>query len=227
MRSVILTLLTHIPFYARVHEYSYLNHLENKCRQAAGGTYQHTSSDSALPYFYAPAGFLDSDTPLSEHSLHAAKMFCGTAMSAVDLIMGSSNGGGVYTEQEEGQRYTKAFVIGRPPGHHAGNIYISYYTHYYYYKFMFYIIACYLLLDTKGPTGCVVAEHHWRRPDMTSSGFCLLNTVAVAAVYTYIHINPHNYDLPYLHNSNMLHVYVYMYCVYRHMRGISMTSRWL
>ena len=126
MRSVILTLLTHIPFYARVHEYSYINHLENKCRQAAGGTYQHTSSDPALPYFYAPAAFLDSDTPLSEHSLHAAKMFCGTAMSAVDLLMGSSNDDGVGKE-EEGQRYTKAFVIGRPPGHHAGNVHTSYY----------------------------------------------------------------------------------------------------
>ena len=177
----------------RVHEYSYLNHLENKCRQAAGGTYQHTSSDPALPYFYAPAGFLDSDTPLSEHSLHAAKMFCGTAMSAVDLLMNSSTGG-VDKEQEEGQRYTKAFVIGRPPGHHAGNIYISYYIHYYYCKLILYIIVCYLLLlDATGPTGCVVAEHHWRRPDMTSSGFCLLNTVAVAAVYTCIYINPHNY----------------------------------
>ena len=178
----------------RVHEYSYLNHLENKCRQAAGGTYQHTSSDPALPYFYAPAGFLDSDTPLSEHSLHAAKMFCGTAMSAVDLLMNSSTGNGksVDKEQEEGQRYTKAFVIGRPPGHHAGNRHIILHT-----LLLLYINTVYycvlLLLDTTGPTGCVVAEHHWRRPDMTSSGFCLLNTVAVAAVYTCIYINPHNY----------------------------------
>jgi acetoin utilization deacetylase AcuC-like enzyme len=47
----------------------------------------------------------------------------------------------------------RAFVIGRPPGHHAG------------------------------PSGCVPSEHFWLRPDMTSSGFCLLNTVAMAAAY--------------------------------------------
>jgi hypothetical protein len=29
---------------------------------------------------------------------------------------------------------------------------------------------------------CVASDHFWLRPDMTSSGFCLLNTVAVAAV---------------------------------------------
>ena len=29
---------------------------------------------------------------------------------------------------------------------------------------------------------CVTSEYYWQRPDMTSSGFCLLNTVAVAAV---------------------------------------------
>lgn len=52
------------------------------------------------------------------------------------------------------QSYTqRAFVIGRPPGHHAG------------------------------PSGCVPSEYFWLRPDMTSSGFCLLNTVAVAAAY--------------------------------------------
>lgn len=29
---------------------------------------------------------------------------------------------------------------------------------------------------------CVVSKHYWLRPDMASSGFCLLNTVGVAAV---------------------------------------------
>ena len=48
---------------------------------------------------------------------------------------------------------SRAFVLGRPPGHHAG------------------------------PSGCVPSEFYWKRPDMTSSGFCLLNTVAVAAGY--------------------------------------------
>jgi acetoin utilization deacetylase AcuC-like enzyme len=47
----------------------------------------------------------------------------------------------------------RALVLGRPPGHHAG------------------------------PNGCVASEYFYRRPDMTSSGFCLLNTVGVAAGY--------------------------------------------
>lgn len=47
----------------------------------------------------------------------------------------------------------RTFVLGRPPGHHAG------------------------------PNGCVPSEFFYRRPEMTSSGFCLLNTVSVAAAY--------------------------------------------
>lgn len=47
----------------------------------------------------------------------------------------------------------RAFVIGRPPGHHAG------------------------------PSGCVVGPGFWQRPGVASSGFCLLNNVAVAAGY--------------------------------------------
>jgi hypothetical protein len=46
-----------------------------------------------------------------------------------------------------------AFVLGRPPGHHTG------------------------------PSGCVPSDYFWKRPDMASSGFCLLNTVAVTAAY--------------------------------------------
>ena len=30
---------------------------------------------------------------------------------------------------------------------------------------------------------CVASDYFWKRPDMTSSGFCLLNTVGVAAGY--------------------------------------------
>lgn len=33
---------------------------------------------------------------------------------------------------------------------------------------------------------CVPSEYFWHRPDMASSGFCLLNTVAVAAVRTHL-----------------------------------------
>ena len=46
-----------------------------------------------------------------------------------------------------------AFVATRPPGHHAGL------------------------------RGAVPAHHFWRRPDMCSCGFCLVNNVAVAAAY--------------------------------------------
>ena len=37
--------------------------------------------------------------------------------------------------------------------------------------------------DLQGPNGCVPSKYFYARPDMTSSGFCLLNTVAVAAAY--------------------------------------------
>lgn len=48
----------------------------------------------------------------------------------------------------------RIFVAARPPGHHAG------------------------------PHGAVPSgDHFWRQPDMCSSGFCLLNTVAIAAAY--------------------------------------------
>lgn len=65
-------------------------------------------------------------------------------MSAVDIAMSPSH---------LHDSYNRIFVLGRPPGHHAG------------------------------PHGCVVSDHYWSRPDMASSGFCLLNTVAVAAAY--------------------------------------------
>lgn len=160
-----------------MHEYSYLKHLENKCSQSL--TMKHSSSTSNVvsplihpanppsspptlclndnrstdgsihrpadgsryPFFYAPDQLLDPDTPLSPYSLAAAKHYCGAAILAVDKLMDP--------------RCTSraAFVVGRPPGHHAG------------------------------PNGCVPSEYFWKIPQMTSSGFCLLNTVAVAAGY--------------------------------------------
>lgn len=47
----------------------------------------------------------------------------------------------------------RIMVLGRPPGHHAGS------------------------------NGCVVSDSYTKAPHMASSGFCLLNTVAVAAAY--------------------------------------------
>ncbi len=55
----------------RVHEFEYLDHLEKKC----GKEVNH------LPYFYAPHGLLDTDTPLVSHSYDAAKRFCRYAQS--------------------------------------------------------------------------------------------------------------------------------------------------
>ena len=121
--------------FLRVHDFEYLKHLQHKCNEI-GST---GSGSSSYPYFYPPAGSLDPDTPLSAQSFETAKNFCSAAVSAVDYVMKSDQ--------------HRAFVIGRPPGHHSG------------------------------PSGCVVSENHWRRPDMSSSGFCLLNTVAVAAAY--------------------------------------------
>lgn len=50
----------------RVHEFEYLDHLEKKCRKEV----------NHLPYFCAPEGLLDTDTPLVSHSYDAAKRFC-------------------------------------------------------------------------------------------------------------------------------------------------------
>jgi acetoin utilization deacetylase AcuC-like enzyme len=137
----------------RVHEFEYLSHLESKCRQAAGQAYD------ALPFFYSPAGKLDTDTPLTDQSLEAAKRFCGASMAAVDILLENH----FHTRQSERTSLSpnnpkirngnSVFVIGRPPGHHAG------------------------------PRGCVPSSTYWKAPGMTSSGFCLLNTVAVAASY--------------------------------------------
>lgn len=128
----------------RVHEYSYIAHLEAKVKQSAPGT---ATGSSSIPSFYAPAGYLDIDTPLSSSSLDAAKRFCGGAMLAVDKVLQSPS------DVTAKGPVRSAFVIGRPPGHHAG------------------------------PNGCVPPPCFWQRPDMTSSGFCLLNTVAVAAAH--------------------------------------------
>jgi hypothetical protein len=140
----------------RVHEYTYLNHLENKCktsseRQNLQGfdSCDQESNSSGIPHFYAPSGYLDIDTPLVPQSLNASRRFCGAAMLAVDLLMKCSKN----DYNEPSSIISHAFILGRPPGHHAG------------------------------PSGCVPSKHYWKRPDMTSSGFCLLNTVAVAAAY--------------------------------------------
>jgi acetoin utilization deacetylase AcuC-like enzyme len=91
-----------VCMYGRVHDYSYLRHIEMKCKQQqtqsgcietaaalGGGGGVGSALDTAksqaqsirdrlpLPPFYSPDGFLDSDTPLVPQSLEAARKYCG------------------------------------------------------------------------------------------------------------------------------------------------------
>mmetsp|Transcript_6418 Transcript_6418/g.9616 ORF Transcript_6418/g.9616 Transcript_6418/m.9616 type:complete len:622 (+) Transcript_6418:49-1914(+) len=132
----------------RVHDYEYIKHLESIALN------NDRDDGEKRPYFYPQQGLLDHDTPLSSELLLSAKHFCGAAIQAVDTLMKKSFGASSESREEQ---FSRAFVVGRPPGHHAG------------------------------PYGCVPSEMHWQRPDMTSSGFCLLNVVAVAAAYARQH----------------------------------------
>lgn len=84
------------------------------------------------------------------------------SIAAVDLLL-ESHFQKLREPASSSQPAKSVFVIGRPPGHHAG------------------------------PNGCVPSVTYWKAPGMTSSGFCLLNTVAVAAVRF-----PVNDSLPYI-----------------------------
>jgi acetoin utilization deacetylase AcuC-like enzyme len=130
-----------VYFLNRVHDFEYLSHLEKKCQS------KHDRKEEEFPFFYAIDGKLDCDTPLVDQSFTAAKRFCAAAMHAVDLLLENQK-----INNQTNPNRSRAFVVGRPPGHHSG------------------------------PSGCVPSPYFWKRPDMASSGFCLLNTVAVAAV---------------------------------------------
>lgn len=138
----------------RCHEYSYLRYLQDKCEASQG-----ISNKQEIPSFYAPGDKLDSDTPLGPNSLAAARTFCGAAMFGVDCLLGSEysiaapSTPGNAAKQAKISKISRSFVVGRPPGHHAG------------------------------PQGAVAPCSFWKRPEMTSSGFCLLNTAAIAASY--------------------------------------------
>ncbi|KAJ8605324.1 hypothetical protein CTAYLR_002361 [Chrysophaeum taylorii] len=82
---------------------------------------------------------LDTDTPVSPGSFDAALAAAGAALEAVDRVA---------------TRRRAAFVVARPPGHHAG---------------------------PRGAAPC--RELFDARPDMCSCGFCLFNTVAIAGAY--------------------------------------------
>jgi len=159
-------------------------HLENKCRwkELQG---QGQCVESSLPTFHAPLGLLDTDTPLGVHSYHAAKHACSAAFYTIDQLMQAyfhkqehayatknhENTEKAYQQQQSPHNHcNRAFLISRPPGHHAG------------------------------PHGCVPSNTFWKRPDMTSSGFCLLNTVAIAAAYM-----RYTYGSLALRNQSLLH----------------------
>ena len=152
----------------------------DKCQQAThafGAPHNNSNnsgSGSGSSNHASPSEFLDSDTPLGPFSLLSARKFCGAAMFAVDCVLGtdmavsvsvpttSSTTTGTGTGTDTGSTSSRSstststsssitnvdrvFVLGRPPGHHAG------------------------------PHGCVASPSFWKRPEMTSSGFCLLNT---------------------------------------------------
>lgn len=96
--------ITHL---LRVHEFEYLTYLDQKCKLDPISNY---------PDFYAPQGKLDTDTPLVLQSFAAAKKFCSAAMLAVDHIMREH----YLPSNSEKSTFNRSFVIGRPPGHHAG-----------------------------------------------------------------------------------------------------------
>lgn len=142
----------------RVHEWSYLKHLRERCAALAGdGAAPDGGAPKAAgaPAFASPSAggegrklsptprprsMLDVDTVLTKDSLRAALCGAGGAIWAIDRVV-------------RGER-ANAFVICRPPGHHAG------------------------------PRGSVASAGYWRHPDNSGSiGFCLLNNAAIAASY--------------------------------------------
>ena len=79
----------------RVHEWSYVRHLQHKCEGINNDAETEGGMDS-----------LDGDTSISKNSFKAAIHAAGSVIQAVDLVM-------------KGE-YRNAFCPVRPPGHHAG-----------------------------------------------------------------------------------------------------------
>nr|CCA19742.1 histone deacetylase putative [Albugo laibachii Nc14] len=78
----------------RVHDYHYVNKIQQCCERLKDDGTSTTS--------------LDSDTTLSANSYNAATRAAGAVCRAVDLLMQS--------------KHTNAFCLVRPPGHHAGPV---------------------------------------------------------------------------------------------------------
>ncbi|TMW55296.1 hypothetical protein Poli38472_013187 [Pythium oligandrum] len=157
----------------RVHSFQYIRHLERLCdglpeqndRYSVGPLYLESHRTASKKDKSKPkttlsplewmktehakrcyevtnppsSGLFDTDSPISRRSYDAARLAAGAVCHAIDKVV---------------RRETKnAFVVVRPPGHHAG------------------------------PNGCVESEGFHRRPEMCTCGFCLLNNVAIGAGY--------------------------------------------
>lgn len=81
----------------RVHDLAYVKHLQIKCKETEELLQNCGLSKSQMPSFYAPKGFLDTDTPLTATSLAASTNFCGAAILAVDAVMQPSKSFGETT----------------------------------------------------------------------------------------------------------------------------------
>ncbi|KAE8913335.1 hypothetical protein PF005_g20737 [Phytophthora fragariae] len=150
----------------RVHTTEYIQHLERACgnlpeqnkEYLIGTLYDKQSGksgDKELTYDewiktehaqkcfgvedQPSGGSFDMDSPISKSSYMAARMAAGAVCHAIDKVLNNET--------------KNAFVVVRPPGHHAG------------------------------PNGCVEGEGFHLRPDMCTCGFCLINNVCIGASY--------------------------------------------
>lgn len=110
------------------------------------------------------------DSPISKSSYLAARLAAGAVCHAIDRVVRQETRSVPFRSALSEPAYSRlslrhaycsiahwrsrnAFVVVRPPGHHAG------------------------------PNGCVEADTFHRRPEMCTCGFCLLNNVAIGAAY--------------------------------------------
>ncbi|KDO27191.1 hypothetical protein SPRG_07440 [Saprolegnia parasitica CBS 223.65] len=153
----------------RVHSREYLHHLQLTCAllppQDAGLSIQnefegHRSYKQWIQTHKAgichadticdAATDLDPDMPISRESFMTARYAVGAVLHAVDEVVCG--------------RSRNAFVVVRPPGHHAG------------------------------PYGCVENDAFHKSPGGCSCGFCLLNNVAIGAAYAMATYGPSYYS---------------------------------
>lgn len=142
----------------RVHEWSYIQHLQSKIKalEIQQQQQQHTQM-SPLPSVGGAAGSSDTSKPAAPDAppISANLLDADTILSVGSYKAACAAAGAVLdaVDQVVNRKFRNAFVAVRPPGHHAG------------------------------PRGAVAHDGFWSSPQMCSSGFCLLNNVAIAAAY--------------------------------------------